>query len=160
MRSFIVSVYNRRRGFASTRFHSIGCNHCSSSGAVAGQFTPAPPTCPDNTFNFTCNVTGDMNGTTTWRVGGSSECHLVHRTGPLTSICGPDNNFTANSGAGFDSGTPATYFTSTLSGTAYPALNGTLVECFGPANNVTLEDLIGEDILKLKGQCWSVLYAL
>ena len=50
-------------------------------------------------------------------------------------------------------GTNATSFTSTLSGTAAPALNGTMVECFGPANNVNPGNLVGKGILKLKGQC-------
>ena len=54
-------------------------------------------------------------------------------------------------GAGF--GTNAATFTSTLSGTADPTLNGTLVECFGPDNNVYPENLVGKGILKLKGQC-------
>ena len=127
-------------------------NHCSSSDAVTGQFTPAPRTCPGDSFTFTCNVTGDMSGITIWRVGGSTECHLVHRSSS-SSICGPDNVFTATSGAGFGSGTLATSFTSTLSGTAAPALNGTLVECFGPDNNVDPGNLVGNSSLRLKGHC-------
>ena len=124
--------------------------HCSSPGDVIGQFTAAPPTCHGDTFTFTCNVTGSMNGITIWRVGGSNECPMVHRTSP-SSICGPGNVFTAKAETGF--GTTATSFTSTLSGTAAPALNGTLVECFGPANNVDPGNLVGKGILKLKGQC-------
>ena len=66
-------------------------------------------------------------------MNGSSECNLFHRSN-FSSICGPSDSFTARPDTGF--GTSSTSFTSTLSGTADPALNGTLVECFGPANNV------------------------
>ena len=133
------------------------CNH-SSSGDVTGQLTAAPPTCPGETFTFTCTVTGDINGTTIWRVagsttwseGGNRECPLLHRTSS-SSICGPSNVFTANSGAGF--GASATSFTSTLSGTAAPALDGTLVECFGLATSTDPWNLVGKGMLKLKGQC-------
>ena len=128
-------------------------NHCLPSGDVAGQLTAAPPTCPDKTFTFTCNVTGDINGITTWRMGGSSECVLVHRSPCPISICGPGNVFNAAGGTGFGPETNATSFTSTLSGTADTALNGTLVECFGPANNVNPGNRVGRRILKLKGQC-------
>ena len=56
-------------------------------------------------------------------------------------------------GAGFGPGTTATSFTSTLSGTAAPALNGTLVECFGPANDVDPGNLVGNSNLKIVGEC-------
>ena len=132
------------------------CNH-SPSGDGTGQFTPAPPTCPGETFTFTCNITGDSNGITIWRVGGNAtwseggnrECPLIHRTSS-TSICGPSNVFTANSGTEFEPS--ATSFTSTLSGTATPALNGTLVECFGLADCVDPGYLVGKGVLKLRGQ--------
>ena len=124
--------------------------HCSPPGDVAGQFTPASPTCPGGTFTFTCTVIGGVTGLTTWRVGGSSECVLVHRSTSL-SVCGPGLVFTANSGAEFGPGTSATSFTSTLSGTATPSLNGTLVECFGPANNVNAGNLVGNSNLKILG---------
>ena len=132
------------------------CNH-SPSGDVTGQFTPAPPTCSGETFTFTCNITGDSNGITIWRVGGNAtwsvvgnrECPLIHRASS-TSICGPNNVFTANSGTGFQPS--ATSFPSTLSGTATPALNGTLVECFGLANSVDSGYLVGKGMLKLRGQ--------
>ena len=133
------------------------CNHLST-GDVTGQLTAAPPTCPNDTFTFTCNVTADINGFTLWRVagsttwseGGNRECPLLHRTSS-SSICGPSNVLTANSGTGF--GASATSFTSTLSGTATPALNGTLVECFGLATSTDPGNLVGNGKLKVKGQC-------
>ena len=91
-----------------------------------------------------------MSGTTNWRVGGSSECTLVHRSNP-SSICGPSDVFTARGVTGF--GTSATSYTSTLSGTATSALNGTLVECFGPANNVDPGNRVGSNTLQILGQC-------
>ena len=124
-------------------------NHCSPPGDVAGQLTLAPPTCPGDTFTFTCTAAGDMSGFTTWRVDRRSECVLVHRS-TSSSVCGPELVFAATSGAEF--GTSATSFTSTLSGTADPALNGTLVECFGPANNVNPGNLIGSGTLQIFGQ--------
>ena len=134
------------------------CDVCNHSPDVTGQLTAARPTCPGETFTFTCTVTGDINGITIWRVGesttwsegGNRECPLVHRT-RSSSVCGPSNIFTANSGAGFRAS--ATSFTSTLSGTADPALNSTLIECFGLANSIDLGNLLGKGMLKLKGQC-------
>ena len=87
------------RSYASARFHSIVCNSFSSTVDVVGQLTAPPPTCSGDSITFTCTVTGDMSGVTTWRVGGSTECHLVHRSSP-SSICGPDNVFTAKVGTG------------------------------------------------------------
>ena len=115
---------------------------------VAGQLTASPPTCPGDTFTFTCTVTGDRNGITIWRVGGSSVCTLVHRS-TSSSICGPRGVFTARSGTGF--GTNATSYSSTLSGTASPMLNSTLVECFGPANNVQPGNRVGSSALQILG---------
>ena len=51
----------------------------------------------------------------------------------------------------------ATSFTSTLSGTADPALNGTLVECFGPNNNVEPENKIDEGTLQILGKYCGIL---
>ena len=124
-------------------------NHCSSPGGVVGQFIQASPTCPSHNFTFVCNVTGDINGLTEWKVNNDSECILPHRSDSI-SICGPNMAFTATPGTGF--GANDTYFTSTLSGTAAPALNSTLVECFGLANVSDTGELVGEGILKLKGQ--------
>ena len=126
-------------------------NHCSPPGDVAGQLTPAPPTCTEDTFTFTCTVAGDFNGFTIWRVGRSSdnECALVHRVTNLVT-CGQGITFSATPRDGF--GTDGPTFTSTLSGTADPALNGTLVECFGPANNVNPGNMIGSSTLQILGQ--------
>ena len=91
-----------------------------------------------------------MNGFTIWRVGGSSECNLVHRS-TSSSICGPgDNVFTARSETGFGTNGPS--FISTLSGTATATLNGVLVECFGPGNNVSLGNRVGGSNLSIIGQ--------
>ena len=120
-----------------------------SLGAVTGQFTAASQTCPGDSFTFQCTVTGNISGLTIWRVGGRNECALVHTT--TTPICGPTNFFTARSKTGFGT-SDATFFTSTLSGTANPALNGTLVECFGPNNNVDPGNLVGGSTLQIRGQ--------
>ena len=104
----------------------------STAGDVAGQFTAAPPTCPGDTFTFTCTVDGDMNGLTVWRVGVSSECPLFHSDAGASSLCGPGSAFMAAAGAGF--GTNVTSFTATLRGTATSALDGTRVQCFPDAN--------------------------
>ena len=53
--------------------------------------------------------------------------------------------------------TNATSFTSTLSGTADAALNGTLVECFGPNINVEPENKIDEGTLQILGKYCGIL---
>ena len=116
---------------------------------VSGLFTAPPPICPGDTFTFRCTVTGDRNGVTIWRVNAGSDCNLVHRISS-SSICGPSEVFTARSGTGFGTNGPS--FTSTLSGTAPPTLNGTLVECFGPANNVDPGNRVGDSALQILGQ--------
>ena len=88
-----------------------------------------------------------MSGITIWRVDGSTDCPLLHRSATSTTIC--NYTFTAKPGTGY--GTGATSFTSTLSVTADPALNGTLVECFGPGNNVEPENKIDEGTLQILG---------
>ena len=98
---------------------------------------------------FTCTVTGDRDGVTIWRVGGSSECLLSHNTAGTTSTCGPGSAFTATPGTGF--GTSATSYSSTLSGTATSALNGTLVECFGPNLVRDPGNRIGDSTLQILG---------
>ena len=120
-----------------------------SPGDVAGQFTAALPTCPGDTFIFRCNVTGDRSGVTLWIVGSSSECPLLHST-PDSHPCGTGSPFTARSVVGF--GIDATSFTSTLSGTATPTLNGTLVECFGPAFSRGSDNMVGNSTLQILGQ--------
>ena len=83
-------------------------------------------------------------------MNGSIECPLQHSS-TSSSICGPGNVFTARVETGFGQGTNATSFSSTLSGTADPGLNGTLVECFGPANNVDPDNRVGDSILYITG---------
>ena len=96
-----------------------------STDDVTGQMIAAPPTCPDDTFTFRCTVVGNMSGLTVWRVNRSNECILIHRTNPSSSIiCGA--TFTATPGTGYGTNGPS--FSSTLSGTATPAMDGTLVE--------------------------------
>ena len=75
---------------------------------------------------------------------GSSECVLMHSTAGATATCGPGSAFKARPGAEF--GTSATSYSSTLSRTATSALNGTLVECFGP-------DLVREPSNKVGESC-------
>ena len=118
---------------------------------VAGQFFPAPPTCPGRTITFRCTVNG--SGTTIWRVGGSSDlCTLAH-VSTSSDSCGPSGRndaFTASPEAGFGL-TSATSFTSTLSGTATPVLNGTLVECFGPASSLYTGNRIADSTINVLG---------
>ena len=123
------------------------------SGDVSAQLTAPPPTCPGDTFSFRCTVSGDMRGVTISRVGGSIECYLVHRA-TSSSICGPGDVFKATPETGF--GISATSFSSTLSGTATSELNGTLVECFGPANNVQPGNRVGSSTLQILGQWDSI----
>ena len=118
-----------------------------SPGDVTGQFIAPPPTCPGDTFIFSCTVTGDMSGVTIWRVGGRSDCVLPHSTTGAVSTCG----FTAASGTGFGT-TNATSYSSTLSDTASHTLNGILVECFGPGLNRDSENRIGNSTLHILGQ--------
>ena len=119
-------------------------------GDVSGQLTMPPPTCPGDIFSFTCNVEG-INAITIWRVDGSSNmCTLSHlSTSPAT--CRPRNDFIATPGTGFGT-TCATSYTSTLSGTASPTLNGILVECFGPVNSVDTENRVGYSSIHVLGQ--------
>ena len=121
------------------------------AGDASALFSAPLPTCPGDTFTFRCTVTGDRNGITIWRVGGSIECTLAHSTVGASSTCGPDSAFTATSGAEF--GTSATSYSSTLSGTATFALNATLVECFGPDLNRTAGNRVGDSTLKILGEC-------
>lgn len=122
-----------------------------SLGDVAGQFIPAPPACSGRTLTFRCTVVG--SGTTLWRVNGSSNlCSLAHlSTSPDT--CGPSgriDTFTATPGSGF--GTSGPSYSSTLSGTASSALDGTLVECFGPVSSLDLGNRVGSSTIQVLGQ--------
>ena len=148
---------------ATEKYHSIPFVHLHvvshvtmylSSGHGAGQFNAAHPTCLGDTFNLSCTVVGNTTGFTIWRVGGNStnECPLIHSSTSPSSVCGPGRAFIARGETDFGPGTSATSFSSTLSGTATPALNGTLVECFGPANNVDPENRVGNTTLQILGQ--------
>ena len=120
------------------------------TGNAAGQLTTAP-TCPGDLFTFNCTVTGDTNGFTIWRVNGSnSTCPLVHRSTSST-LCRQEGAFTARPGTGFGMSN-ATSFSSTLSGIATTELDGILVQCFGPNNNVDPENKIGDSTLQILGQ--------
>ena len=96
-----------------------------------------------------------MSGHTIWKVNGSTECPLLHRSKTSSTVCHPSNAFTAMPGSGYT--TNATSFTSTLSGTADPALDGTLVECFGPNNNVQPKNKIDEGTLQILSTYCGVL---
>ena len=91
-----------------------------------------------------------MSGVTTWKVAGSSECILVHRVNS-SSICGAQDMFIATPGIGF--GSNSSFFTSTLNVTANISLDGTLVECFGPANNIDPGNRVGGNNILVLGQC-------
>jgi len=120
-----------------------------SPGDVAGQFTAPPPTCPGDTFTFTCTVSGDVNGVTVWRVGsGTSDCFLGHSDASASSSCGPGSAFMAAAGTGF--GDNVTSFTATLTGTATPTLDGTRVQCF-PGLNRDPGNEVGDSNLQIIG---------
>ena len=126
-----------------------------SPGDVTGHFTPAPPTCPDDTFIFECNVSGSKYLFTTWRVNGSGDvCALAHTAPNAIAHCGP--HFTARPKSGFGTSTPP--YTSTLNGTAIPALNGTLVECFGPHISLHTRNRVGNSTLQILGQHAILIY--
>ena len=117
-----------------------------STGNTDGQLIAAPPTCPGDTFTFSCNVTGDSNGDTLWRAGGGGACLLEHMNTGDSDTCGPGDVFTAM----LESTSP-TSFPSTLSGTATAALDGTLVECFGPLLSTDAGNRVGNHTLQIVG---------
>ena len=136
----------------------LGTHHCYVqyilyfiSDDVVGQFTAAPPTCPGETFTFRCTVTG--SGTTLWRVNGSSNlCSLAHVSAGAASTCtssGTSHLFTVTPESGFGTSGP---FTSTLSATADPVLDYTLVECFGPAATLDPGNRVGNSTIQIVGQ--------
>ena len=124
-------------------------NRISTPGDVAAQLTAPPPTCPDDTFTFTCTVDGDRAGFTIWRVGGSDECLLAHRT-VQSFRCGPGSLYTVTSGTGFGDQN-ATNFTSILSVTADRSMADVLVECFGPLNSVDAGNRVGSSTIQIIG---------
>ena len=121
-----------------------------SPGDVAGQLIVTLPTCPGDNFTFTCIVHGDMMGFIHWRVGGRNECVLLHSTHNDPHPCWKDSPFTVTYGPEF--GTRASSFTSVLSGTVTPTLNGMLVECFGPAMFRSAENMVGSSTLQIIGK--------
>ena len=130
-----------------------------SPGDVTAHITPAPPTCPDDTFTFECVVSGRIPGSielfTTWRAGGSRDvCALAHTSPNTIAQCGP--HFTARPKSGF--GTSGPSYSSTLSGTAIRELNGTLVECFGPNISLHTWNRVGNSTLKILGQHAILIY--
>ena len=80
---------------------------------------------------------------------GNSECGLLHNTASAPGPCGPGSPFTVTTGTGF--GTSVTSYSSTLSGTATSELNGTLVECFGPAFSRDAGNKVGKSTLHILG---------
>ena len=89
-------------------------------------------------------------GVTSWRVNGSKECVSGHTTPMDPRSCGNSSDFIVTTGTGF--GTNATSFSSTLSGTAIPALDGTLVECFGRDVGQVVGNMVGNSTLQILGQ--------
>ena len=81
--------------------------------------------------------------------GSSDLCTLSHfSTGDAS--CGPiegSRAFTAAPGIGFGTGGPS--FSSSLSG---PALDGTVVECFGPDATLDSENRVGDGTIQTIGQ--------
>ena len=85
--------------------------------------------------------------------GSSNLCTLSHIS-TATATCGPSEGsraFTATPESGFGPGASGP-FTSTLSATADPVLNGTLVECFGPAATADSGNRIGNSTIQVVGQ--------
>ena len=91
-----------------------------------------------------------MSGITIWRVGGSSECGLLHNTASAPGPCGNGSLFIVTTGTGF--GTSGPSFSSTLSGTAIPTLDDKLVECLGPAFSRDAGNLVGKSTIQIIGQ--------
>ena len=77
-------------------------------------------------------------------------CALPHSTANDPHPCWEDSPFTVTYGPEF--GTNATFFTSVLGGTVTPALEGTLVECFGPAYSRTVDHIVGNSTLQVVGK--------
>ena len=137
------------------KVHLVIQSHLSP-GDVGGQFTPPSPSCPRDPFTFRCTVTGDSNGVTIWRVGGSSDCVLIHTNPNDTDACGPGGVFEARF-----STTTATSFTSTLSCGMTPIeLDGMLVECFGPTLSRDVGNMVGSSTLQIVGQYYPHSHAL
>ena len=88
-----------------------------------------------------------MNAVTLWRVNRTVDPCILSQISTSSEHCGPNDAFTASPG-----NTNATSFSSTLSGTADPKLDGILVECFGPDNTVSIGNRVGESTIQIAGQ--------
>ena len=53
---------------------------------------------------------------------------------------------------GTEFGTNASSYSSTLTGTATPTMDGTLIECFGPAFSRDFGNMVGNSTLQILGQ--------
>lgn len=116
---------------------------------VAGQFTAPPSTCPCDTITFECIVAGNASGATFWCLdNASSVCTLVHDNISDTNIC---RGFSAMFAI---ENTSNTSFSTSLSGTATPALNGTWVECFGPSHR---GPIVGNSTIQIVGQYYLMI---
>ena len=82
-------------------------------------------------------------------MGGNNECSLVHNTASAPAPCGIGSFFIVTTGTGF--GASATSYSSALNGTATSELNGTLVECFGPAFSRDAGNMVGKSTLQISG---------
>ena len=80
----------------------------------------------------------------------STECSLTHSTVDGPRPCRTGSPFTVTTGTGF--GTSSTSFSSTLSGTATPALDDTLVECFGPGLARDATNTVGKNMFQTLSQ--------
>jgi len=89
-----------------------------------------------------------MNAVILWRVNDTTNLCTISQISTNTDDCGPNDAFTGSPGR-----VTATSFQSTLSGTADPELDGLLVECFGPVNNVqNMDNKVGESPIQIVGQ--------
>ena len=88
-----------------------------------------------------------MKAITLWRVNGTMALCTLSQLSIGPENCGPNTAFTASPG-----NIDATSFSSTLSGTADPALDGILVECFGPDNNLEIGNRVGGSPIRIVGQ--------
>ena len=121
------------------------------TGYVDGQLTaPRSPTCPGNAFTFDCTVMpmSGMNAVILWRINNTTDLCIVSQISTNTDDCGQNDAFTASPGT-----SNATSFSSTLSATADPELDGLLVECFGPVNDKqNMDNKVGEHPIQIVGQ--------
>ena len=88
-----------------------------------------------------------MNAITLWRVNRTRGLCTLSQISTSSERCGPNDAFTASPGS-----VNPTSFASTLSGIADPELDGILVECFGPANNVEIGNRVGGSPIQIVGQ--------